>query len=150
MIEPTRITWALVMIGLVIYAPPLYMQVLAVRDPHSRKVKDLLMGPGADYADRTHFLFCRGTGWADLILQFPPLIAGSAGVLLGRPWGYVLWAAVAAISLYISIVLWFVDGEHVYPRCGRLAFYTYCWGIWVYWSILALAYSLLRMSEIAA
>lgn len=148
MIEPTWITWTLVIIGLVIYAPPLCMQILAVRDPHSRKVKDLLMGRGGDYADKTHFLFCLGTGWADLIMQFPPLVAGSIGVILGRPWGYLLWAAVAAISIYISIVLWFVDGEHVYPRCGPLAFYTYYWGIWVYWSVIVLAYCVVRISGV--
>jgi hypothetical protein len=148
MIDPTSVTWTLVIIGLVIYAPPLYMQILAVRNPHSRKVKDLLIGNGGDYADKTHFLFCRGTGWADLIMQFPPLIVGSIGVIRSRPWGYMLWAAVAAISLYISIVLWFVDREYVYPRCGPLAFYTYCWGIWVYWSIVVLAYSLVRINGV--
>jgi len=150
MIEPTWVTWTLVIIGLVIYSPPLYMQVLAVRDPHGRKVKDLLVGKGGDYADKTHFLFCRGTGWADLILQFPPLIVGSIGVILGQAWGYLLWGAVAAISVYISIVLWFVDGEHVYYRCGPLAFYTYNWGIWVYWSIVVLVYSLVRINEAVA
>jgi len=148
LIEPTGVTWALVIIGLIIYAPPLYMQILAVRDPHSRRVKDLLIGKGEDYGDKTHFLFCRGTGYADLIMQFPPLIVGSIGVIRGRPWGYMLWAAVAAISLYISIVLWFVDREYVYPKCGPLAFYTYYWGIWVYWSIIVFAYSLVRINGI--
>jgi len=148
MIEPTSVTWTLVIIGLVIYAPPLYMQTLAVRNPHSQKVKDLLIGKGEDYADKTHFLFCHGTGWADMIMQFPPLILGSIGVLLGRPWGYLLWAAVAAISLYISVVLWFVDREYVYPKCGPFAFYTYYWGIWVYWSIVVVAYSIVRINEL--
>ncbi|MBI5568852.1 MAG: hypothetical protein HY914_02810 [Desulfomonile tiedjei] len=149
MIDPTTVTWTLVIIGLVIYAPPLYMQILAIKDPHGRKVKDLVIGKGEDYADRTHFLFCYGTGWADMIMQFPPLIAGSIGVILGRPWGYLLWAAVAAVSLYISIVLWFVDREYVYPKCGPLAFFTYYWGIWVYWSITVLAYSIVRINELA-
>lgn len=148
MLEPTIITWILVIIGLIIYAPALYMQLLAVRDPYSQKVKDLLIGKGEDYADRTHFLFCQGSGWADLIMQFPPLIGGSLGVILGRPWGYMLWLAVAAIAAYISIVLWFIDGEHVYPKCGPLAFYTYYWGIWLYWSVAVIAYSLLRINGV--
>ncbi|MFZ5868060.1 MAG: hypothetical protein ACOYXY_19415 [Thermodesulfobacteriota bacterium] len=148
MIEPTGVTWTLVIVGLIIYAPAAYMQFLAVRNPHSRRVKDLLIGKGEDYADKTHFLFCHGSGWADMLMQFPPLIVGSIGVILGRPWGYVLWAAVAAIALYISIVLWFVDGEYVYPKCGPLAFYTYYWGIWVYWAIIALVYSLVRINGV--
>lgn len=146
MIEPTMITWTLVIIGIIIYAPVFYMQLLEVRNPHSQQVKDLLIGKGEDYTDRTHFLFCYGTGWADMIMQFPPLIAGSLGVLLGRSWGYLLWMAVAAIAVYISIVLWFIDGEHVYPKCGPLAFYTYYWGIWLYWGIAVIVYSLVRIN----
>ncbi|MEW6658728.1 MAG: hypothetical protein AB1424_08705 [Thermodesulfobacteriota bacterium] len=148
LLEPTKVTWVLVIIGLIIYAFPLYMQILAVRNPHSQKVKDLLIGKGEDYVDRTHFLFCYGTGWADLIMQFPPLIIGSIGVLLGRSWGYLLWMAVASIAIYISIVLWFVDREYVYPKCGPLAFYTYYWGIWVYWSVAVSAYCLLRFNGV--
>ncbi|MEW6387146.1 MAG: hypothetical protein AB1491_06495 [Thermodesulfobacteriota bacterium] len=148
MLEPTLITWILVISGLIIFAPPLYMQILAVKNPHSQKLKDLLIGKGEDYADRTHFLFCYGTGWADLILQFPPLIIGSLGVLLGRAWGYLLWMAVAAIAIYVSIILWFIDREHVLPKCGPLAFYTYYWGIWVYWGVAVFIYSLVRINGI--
>jgi hypothetical protein len=148
MLEPTMITWLLVIMGIIIYAPVLYMQLLAVRNPRSQKLKDILIGKGEDYHDKTHFLFCYGTGWADLIMQFPPLIAGSIGVILGRPWGYMLWVAVAAIAAYISIVLWFIDGEYVYPKCGPLAFFTYYWGIWLYWSIAVMVYSLLRINGV--
>jgi len=148
MLEPTRLTWILVVIGIIIYAPVLYMQLLAIRNPHSKKLKDMLIGKGEDYHDKTHFLFCHGTGWADLIMQFPPLIAGSIGVILGRPWGYLLWMAVAAIAAYISIVLWFIDGEYVYPKCGPLAFFTYYWGIWLYWAVAVMAYSLLRFNGV--
>jgi len=148
MLEPTRLTWILVVIGIIIYAPVLYMQLLAIRNPHSQKLKDMLIGKGEDYHDKTHFLFCHGTGWADLIMQFPPLIAGSIGVILGRPWGYLLWMAVAAIAAYISIVLWFIDGEYVYPKCGPLAFFTYYWGIWLYWAVAVMAYSLLRFNGV--
>ncbi|RJR46804.1 MAG: hypothetical protein C4567_01860 [Deltaproteobacteria bacterium] len=148
MLEPTIITWILIIVGLTIYVFPLYIQILAVRNPHSQKVKDLLIGKGEDYVDRTHFLFCHGTGWADLIMQFPPLAIGSIGVVLGRAWGYLLWMAVASIAIYISIVLWFIDREYVYPKCGPLAFYTYYWGIWVYWSVAVIAYCLFRFNGV--
>jgi len=148
MIEPTIVTWLLVIIGIIIYAPPLYMQVLAVRAPQSQRVKDLLIGKGADYADKTHLRFCYGTGWADLMMQFPPLIAGSIGVILGQSWGYMLWVAGATVAVYISIVLWFVEREHVYPNFGPLVYYTYYWGIWVYWAVIAIGYGLLRINGI--
>jgi hypothetical protein len=38
----------------------------------------------------------------------------------------------------------------LYNGCGPLAFHTYNWGIWVYWSIIAVVYSLVRINEVAA
>ena len=69
-------------------------------------------------------------------------------VILGHAWGYVLWSAAGAISLYINIVLWFMEKEYVYPSRGALAYYSYYWGFFVYWGILAVAYSALRLSGI--
>jgi hypothetical protein len=149
MFEPTKITWVLVIFGLIIYVFPLYLQIFAVRNHHSQRVKDLLIGNGEDYFDKTHFLFYSGTGWADLIMQFPLLIIGSIGVVLGQAWGYLLWMAVASIAMYIIIVLWFVDREYQYPKCGPLAFYPYFWGILVYWSIEVIAYCLLRFNGVS-
>ena len=76
------------------------------------------------------------------------MITGSSGVILGHAWGYVLWSAAGAISLYINIVLWFMEKEYVYPARGALAYYSYYWGFFVYWGILAVAYSALRLSGI--
>ncbi len=70
------------------------------------------------------------------------------GVILGQAWGYLLWAAVGAIALYINIVLWFMEREYVYPSRGPLAYYTYYWGFFILWGGLALAYSALRLGGI--
>ena len=74
-------------------------------------------------------------------------VATSAGVLLGRSWGYVLFGAAGACSLYINIILWFTEKEYVYPTRGPLRYFTYYWGFFVCWGALALAYSAWRIAE---
>ena len=110
MLPPTLTTWVLVIFGLVfVFAILLYGQILMVLRPHSQKTKDLLIGKGEDWRDKTHFRFSVGGAWADLLFWLPMLLTGSIGVLFGYRWGYVLWAVSGGISAYISIILWFTD-----------------------------------------
>lgn len=147
MLEPTIVTWALVIFGLVaIFLPMLYAQLLMLTRPNSQTTKDLLIGKGDDWRDKTHFKSALGYAWADLIVWLPALVAGSAGVLLGEAWGYALWCTAGAISLYINLVLWFSEREYVYPSTGPLVYYTYFWGSFVYWGIAVIAYSVWRLA----
>ena len=150
MLEPTELTWVLSIVGLVIYIPPVYLEVLAVWKPDSQRTKDLLVGKGDDYKDETHAAFCYGHGWADMAIPIPAVIAGCIGVLLGQPWGYMLWFAGAAITIYIHFILLFLEGKHIYRTWGRLAFFTYAWGLWVYWAVAVAVYSLVRIQATAA
>ena len=150
MIKPTFITWILIIFGaLLIFLPMLYAQLLMARRPHSQKTKDLLIGKGADWRDTTHFRMSLGAAWADLIVWLPLMGAGSIGVLLGQVWGYALWAIAGAISVYISVILWFSEREYVYPACGPLVYYTYYWGFFVYWGLAAVVYAVLRLTEVS-
>jgi hypothetical protein len=106
----------------------------------------LLVARGEDWRDKTHFRSALGLAWADWLLVVPTLLSGSLGVALGRPWGYVLWGATGAISLYINIALWFMEKEYVYPSRGPVAYYTYYWGFFILWGALALTYAALRLS----
>ncbi|MFH1037217.1 MAG: hypothetical protein V1789_00920 [PVC group bacterium] len=146
MIEPTVVTWIIVVSGLVsIFLPILYGQLLMVRHPRSQKTRNLMIGKGEDWRDRTHLRFSLGAAWADLILWLPLILAGSIGVLLGRTWGYALWTAGGAISVYINIILWFSEREYVFPANGPLKYYTYYWGFFVYWGIATVLYSIVRL-----
>jgi hypothetical protein len=78
----------------------------------------------------------------------PLLAAGSIGVMLGHVWGYLLWAASGAISVYVSIILWFSEREYVYPMAGPLVYYTYLWGFFVYWGVSAVVYTILRLANV--
>jgi hypothetical protein len=148
MLEPTPVTWLLSIVGVAIYLPAVYIQVLAVCKPHDQKTKDMLVGKGGDYHDKTYFAFCQGTGWADLCVQIPLVLVGCVAVLFAELWGYVLWFAGASITIYIHLVLVFVEGRHVYAHWGPLAFLTYGWGLWVWWGIVVVIYSLTRMAKV--
>ena len=150
MLKPTFITWILVIFGaLLILLPMLYAELLMALRPHSQKTKDLLIGKGEDWRDKTHLRMSLGVAWADLIVWLPLLGVGGVGVLLGHVWGYALWAAAGAISVYINIILWFSEREYVYPACGPLVYYTYYWGFFVYWGLAAVAYAVLRLAKLS-
>jgi hypothetical protein len=147
-LQPTIVTWVLIIFGAVTLAPLVLAQLIMLVKPHSQQAKDILVAKGEDWRDRTHFRSALGLAWADWVLVVPLVISGSIGVILGYAWGYVLWSAAGSISLYINIVLWFMEKEYVYPSRGALAYYTYYWGFFVYWGVLALAYSAMRLSSI--
>ena len=149
MLEPTLVTWILIIFGLaLIFLPMLIVQLLMVLRPHNQKTRDVIIGKGEDWRDKTHFRMSYGAGWADIIVWLPLLAIGSVGVILGQVWGYALWAASGVISVYISIILWFSEREYVYPKCGPLAYYTYFWGFFVYWGVAVVAYSVLRLTGV--
>jgi hypothetical protein len=134
--------------GAITLAPLVSAQFIMLVKPRSQQAKDVLVAKGEDWRDKTHFRTALGMAWADWLLVVPLAISGSIGVILGHPWGYVLWGAAGSISLYINIVLWFTEKEYVYPSRGALAYYSYYWGFFVYWGALALAYSAMRLSGI--
>ena len=150
MLKPTLITWILVVFGAVfIFVPMLYAQLLMVLRPRSQKTKDLIIGKGEDWRDKTHFRMSYGAAWADLIVWLPLLAAGSIGVLLGQAWGYALWTVSGAVSVYINVILWFSEREYVYPASGPLVYYTYFWGFFVYWGVAVVVYAVLRLASMA-
>jgi hypothetical protein len=117
--------------------------------PHSQKAKNMMIGKGEDWRDRSHFKSAYALAWADWIFFMPVLVAGTIGVLFGQVWGYVLFAVAGAIALYINVFLCFFEREYVYPAVGPLAYYTYIWGNFVYWGTATLVYSLLRLVGIS-
>lgn len=149
MLKPTRLTYVLVGLGLVLVFIFLgYAQILMVSDPHGEATRDLLIGEGRDWRDQSHLATAYGIAWADLIFWLPILLAGSVGVLLARAWGYALWAASGAISVYVNIILWFAERAYVYPSCGPLAYYTFYWGFFVYWGLAVVLYSAVRLGRL--
>lgn len=148
MLKPTLITWLLIVFGAVTLAPLVLAQLIILLRPHSQSAKDILVARGEGWRDKTHFRSAYGFAWADWLLLVPLALAGSVGVIMGYSWGYVLWAAAGSISLYINIVLWFMEREYVYPSRGPLAYYTYYWGFFILWGALVLVYSAIRLGGV--
>ena len=144
--QPTIVTWALVVFGVITLIPLIGAQWSMLVRPDSQRTRNVLIGKGEEWRDQTHFRLSLGEAWADWLFFGPLFVLGSVGVLLGQTWGYMLFGAAGACSVYINIILWFTEKEYVYPTRGPLRYYTYYWGFFMYWGALALAYSLLRIS----
>jgi hypothetical protein len=147
-IEPTTVTWILVIFGAVTLVPLALTQLVILLNPHSPLASDLLVGKNEAWRDDTHFRLAYGCALGDWLILLPLATVGSVAVINGYPWGYVIWAVAAAITLYINTVLWFVERQYVLPAFGALAYYTYYWGFFMIWGVAAFAYALLRLSGI--
>ena len=148
MLQPTIVTWIIIAFGAITVAPLLAAQLIMIIQPNGKKAKELIIGKDEDWRDKTHFKSAYALAWADWIFFFPAFIAGIIGIILAQNWGYVLYAAAGAISVYINIFLFFFEKEYVYPAAGPLVYYTYFWGNFVYWGLAALVYSVLRLNSI--
>ena len=148
MFEPTIVTWIIIIFGVITCGPLLYAQLVILLQPEGQKAKDILIGKGEDWRDKTHFKSAYGMAWADWLIFMPVFIAAIIGMVTAELWGYVLFAIAGTIQIYINTVLRFLEKEYVYPFCGPIAYYTYYWGNFIYWGIAALVYSLLRLNGI--
>ena len=148
MLEPTIITWIIIIFGVITCVPLLYAQLIILLQPEGQKAKDILIGKGKEWRDNTHFKSAYALALADWMFFLPAFFVSIIGVLLGEIWGYVLFAVAGSILLYINIFLWFFEREYAYPAVGPLAYYTYIWGNFIYWGTAVLIYSLLRLNGI--
>jgi hypothetical protein len=145
MIETTIFTWIIAIFGAITFLPLLVAQLLMLIKPKSQKAKDLIIGKGEDWRDRTHFKSALAFAWADWIVIFPLLVLSYIGVFSGHLWAYVLWLALGILSIYFSIIFWIMEKEYTYPSSGWLAYYTYYWGFFLYWGIGAVVFSTLQI-----
>lgn len=145
MTKPIFITWALVVFGAITFIPLLAAQLVMILNPQGQKAKDILIGKGKEWRDKTHFKSAYAFAWADWLILMPLFVAGNAGVLLNQSWGYIIWIVLGVISIYFSIIFWVLEKEYTYPSCGPLAYYTYYWGFFLYWGILAISHAVFQL-----
>ncbi len=145
MIPPTIVTWIIIVFGAITFLPLLFAQLLMLFKPNGQKTKELIIGKGEDWRDTTHFRSALAFAWADILIIFPLLIIGDIGVLFGHSWGYILWVALGILSIYFSILFWVMEKKYSYPSVGYLAYYTYYWGFFLYWGIIAIVYSAIQL-----
>ncbi|MDP8268460.1 MAG: hypothetical protein P9L97_07020, partial [Candidatus Tenebribacter davisii] len=76
MIKPTIVTWIIAIFGAITFLPLMVAQLLILFKPQDQKTKDLLIGKGEDWRDRTHFKSALAFAWADWLVILPLLIIG--------------------------------------------------------------------------
>ena len=141
--KPTIYTWILAIFGAITYLPLMAVQFAMIIKPDSRQVKDLIIAKGEEWRDQTHFRSALAFAWADILVILPLLVLSAVGVFSGQLWGYALWLALGVLSIYFSIIFWVFEKALVYPACGRLNYYTYIWGFFLYWGLGAVIYSVI-------
>ncbi len=146
MIEPEFMTWIIGIFGFVIFMILTIVNLSLILNPDSKKVKDVFIGKGEEWRDKTHKKSALAYAWGDLLIIFPLLMAGLIGVFTGAVWGYILWLILGVLSIYFSIVFWVLEKEYTYPANGPLAYYTYYWGSYLYWGIAAVIFSIIKIT----
>jgi hypothetical protein len=105
MLQTTAVTWAMLGFGVVTCLPLFVAQLTIIVRPGGQTARNLLIGKGEDWRDGTHFRSAYGAAWADWLITVPLLALGTTGVLLGRPWGYALYAGAGGVQLFMNTVL---------------------------------------------
>lgn len=141
MINKDPIDWLIIVFGLVTCLPLLLAQLTIIVDPKGNKAKDILIGKGQEWRDKSHFKSAYSLAIVDWVVFLPCFAIGVVGVVLGAIWGYFFLGLAGAIQLYINVFLWFFEKEYVYPANGALRYFTYIWGNFVYWGVATILWS---------
>lgn len=147
MFNTTLITWIIAVFGAITFLPLFAAQLVMIFNPKGQKAKDLIIGKGSDWRDRTHFKSALAFAWADLLIILPLLMLGTAMALNGQLWGYILWFSLGVLSIYFSILFWVLEKEYTYKLVGWFAYYTYFWGFFLYWGLGAIVFSILQIKN---
>ena len=147
MIEPTIITWIIAIFGAITFLPLFGAQLVMILKPKGQKAKDLIIGKGENWRDKTHFKSALAFAWADIIIILPLYILGTVWVFNGQPWGYIIWISLGVLSIYFSILYWILEKEYTYKSAGWIAYFTYFWGFFLYWGLGAIAHSILQLNN---
>jgi len=147
MVETTLVTWIIAIFGTITFLPLFVAQLLMILKPNSQKTKDLIIGKGEDWRDKTHFKSALSFAWTDLLIILPLYILGTIWIFNGVQWGYIIWISLGILSIYLSILFWVLEKEYVFKSVGWIAYYTYIWGFFLYWGLGAIIHSVIQMSN---
>ncbi len=145
MYKPTIITWIIISFGVLTCLPLLGAQLIMIFKPNSKQARDIMIGKGEDWRDKTHFKSAFSLAIVDWLIFAPVFLAALIGVIQGTFWGYIFLIISGAIQLYVNVFLWFFEKEYVYKANGAFAYFTYLWGNFIYWSLAASIYGCFRL-----
>ncbi len=143
--EVTITTWIVGLAGLVLTGLILPLQLVAVFKPRSPWTIKNVYGGSPESTDTTaYFAFNQGYAWADSFLWLPLQIAGSAGMLAGQRWGFLL-ALVASVPFWYTAVTIFIWDRDMGFRQSTFTYWVIIWGAWPAFGIAETTYCLFRL-----
>jgi len=76
MLQPTVVTWILILFGAITMVPLLAVQLIMIINPNGKKTKELIIGKDEDWRDKTHFKSAYALAWADWLFVIPLFLFG--------------------------------------------------------------------------
>lgn len=140
------LSWFILLFGLITFIPLLLAQLMMIFYPHHPKTKEFMIGKGEQWRDKSHFKSAYSLALVDWILFFPLFIVALIGLWSSYWWGYLTLMMAGSIQLYVNIFLFFFEREYVYPAMGPLKYYTYIWGNFMLWGVVACVYGIVKIS----
>lgn len=128
--EVTAGTVAIALTGLVLISLLAGLQLVAVLRPRAAWTIHNVYGGSPDDTDtKAYFAFNQASAWADPFLWAPLQIAGSAGMMLGERWGFLL-ALMASVPFWYTSVFFYLWDRDLGFRESSFRYWVFTWGMW--------------------
>ncbi|NNE94657.1 MAG: hypothetical protein HKN24_01360 [Acidimicrobiales bacterium] len=140
--DVSAMTWIVALLGLAVIILLGVLQAVAVVRPRDQWTIDNVYGSDPSATDpKAYFAFNQGLAWADAFFWVPLQIAGSAGMLLGERWGFLLALAASVPFVYSAFPLFIWDRDLGY----RKNYWVITWGIFPAYGLLEGIYAFARL-----
>jgi hypothetical protein len=143
--ETSTYTWVIATIGLVLITILMLLQFVAILKPRSEWTIKNVYGGNPDSTDsKAYFAFNQGFAYADAIFWGPLQIAGSAGMLMGERWGYLL-ALIASVPFWYTAIPIFIWDRDMGFRKNSFTYWVFIWGMFQLFGFVEMVYCFLRL-----
>ncbi len=145
--DVTVATWVVAVGGLLLMILLGGLQLVAVVRPRSEWTIENVYGGDPNGTDpRAYFAFNQGYAWADAVFWAPLQIAGSIGMLLGQPWGFLL-ALMASVPFWYTAIPIFIWDRDMGFRRNTVFYWVVVWGMFPAYGIVAGVYCFARLLD---
>jgi hypothetical protein len=142
--EVTLLTWIISLAGLLIMGLLAALQLVAVVNPRGQWTIKNVYGGSPDNTDpKAYFAFNQGYAWADTFFWGPIQILGSAGMLLGQRWGFLL-ALIASVPFWYSAIPIFIWDRDMGYRKNTFFYWVFVWGMFTAFGLIEMVYCFAR------
>lgn len=143
--ETTLTTWIVAGTGAALMLLLGSLQLVAALRPRAPWTIENVYGGTPEATDpKAYFAFNQGMAWADPFFWAPLQFAGSAGMIMGERWGYLL-ALMASVPYWYSAILVFIWDRDLGFRKKSPGYWLFTWGMWPAFGVIEGAYCIARV-----